>query len=200
MIAHKNPKGIIVLDETDKIIAPDYDSHSCNRSEKIQGQLMALLSPGVPLGNGRNTNQYMYIMTGAFSNLRSNRKHVEKEIGFGKNITPRREQKDDELTIEALKEYGMMPEFARRVTGIFTIKALSRDSLYDIAMLQTSMFMSRTRRVKDIYGIEVDIETMSKLAIDEAFQVSGSEEGLFNRAYSIFDREVNKIVLERFKG
>lgn len=200
--AANQSKGLIILDEFDKLLAPNYDSHGSNRSEAIQAQLMTLFSPGVALEeSGRRTNDFLYVLTGAYSTLREAKRDNNSSIGF--NCVISKEQTDcQKLAMRDLKEYGLTSELARRITSIYQIHALSENDVYQIAVMKDSLFNKRVDVMKSAYGINIDKDTKN-LLIRKCIKMAFGEEdneGVLSRAYACFHGELNRIILNEINN
>lgn len=101
------------------------------------------------------------------------------------------------LTLNMLKEDGMTDELARRIDNILQVRPLNSEDVLKIALTENSMFMKRVNTVKQAHNISVDADKLVKIAIKQAYEEAENDsEGMVNRSYSFFNKEINKIVLD----
>ena len=123
--------GIIVLDEMDKLVSPEF-SHGVNYSVYDQRALLGMLD-GVPIGLGNDgaagtmrTDGLLFFMTGAFDMLyEARRNRRKKPIGFADFQLGRENGIKTELI-----EFGMLPELAGRISGVESVDALTEEEIY----------------------------------------------------------------------
>ena len=85
-----------------------------------------------------NTRNILFICGGAFPELESiikSRLNKSSLMGFGADLKDAHDNDPDimsQVTIEDLREFGMIPEFIGRLPVIFTLKGLDQDALVKI--------------------------------------------------------------------
>lgn len=128
---------VVVMDELDKLLAPQYGASGTNYSEMLQNQLLRLCNHDTLFFNSGENEKGFYVdasgisvvMLGAFQRLLDRKSRSSSLIGFGGQ--PHRECTYDntEITYEDLINYGMVKELAGRITRITCMRPLSVEDL-----------------------------------------------------------------------
>lgn len=147
----KAEQGIIFIDEIDKI-AKKKDTHSRDVSgESVQQGMLRLLEGAeveVPVGaNSKNamvplatinTRNILFVCGGAFPDLDEiikQRLKKQTAIGFNAELKDKFDKMKNihnQVAVEDLKKFGMVPEFIGRLPVIFTLDALTEEMLVKI--------------------------------------------------------------------
>lgn len=151
-------KGIIFIDEIDKILRPNTDSNGENVNALVQSQLLAAIQGSVVAGV--DTREILFILGGAFSDLEK----VEKQRGknsIGIHTQKNTEHKKREYGMslrDQMLEAGAEPEFIGRISTIVEMDQLDRTVFRRILCdKKNGVIVKKQKEFKD-YGIELVVE------------------------------------------
>lgn len=174
--ARQAERGIIFIDEIDKIRRQDVGGGRDISGEGVQNALLTLLEGRIcdVIDNQRipavDTSRILFICAGAFAGLKDIvRRRLQRDqgcIGF-QSHSGASSRRNDELSefecmsqasVDDLDAYGMIPEFIARFSRLAVLHELSLDDLR--AMLrQPSQFSSLYQRqqVARLHGISLEV-------------------------------------------
>ena len=182
----KAEQGIIFIDEIDKIAKKKNTNQRDVSGESVQQGMLKLLEGAdveVPVGaNSKNamvplttvnTRNILFICGGAFPGLEDiikERLNKQASIGFRADLKDKYDNDPDileKVTLEDIRNFGMIPEFIGRLPIVFTLKGLTKDMLVQILKEPKNAILKQYQKLLALDEVQLCFEEGALEAIAE---------------------------------
>lgn len=180
----KAEQGIIFIDEIDKIAKKKNTSQRDVSGESVQQGMLKLLEGSdveVPVGaNSKNamvplttinTRNILFICGGAFPDLDGiikERLTKQASIGFGADLKDKYDRDKtilEKVTIEDLRNFGMIPEFLGRLPIVFTLKGLDENMMIKILKEPRNAILKQYQKLLALDEVDLEFDEGALRAI-----------------------------------
>lgn len=180
----KAERGIIFIDEIDKLAKKRNASQRDVSGESVQQGMLKLLEGSeveVPVGaNSKNamvplttinTKNILFICGGAFPDLEQiikERLNKKASMGFIADLKDKYDKEKNllsQVTVEDLRNFGMIPEFIGRLPIIFTLEGLNEEMLVQILKEPKNAILKQYQKLLALDEVKLEFDDDALRAI-----------------------------------
>ena len=186
----KAERGLVFIDEIDKIAKKKETTSRDVSGESVQQGMLKLLEGAeveVPVGaNSKNamvplatvnTRNILFICGGAFPDLEEiikQRLRKQTSIGFAAELKDKYDKERElleKVTVEDLRQFGLIPEFIGRMPILCTLKGLNKEDMIQILSEPKNAVLKQYQRLLELDEVKLEFDQSALEAIaDKAME------------------------------
>ncbi len=196
---HEAERGIVFLDEIDKLAFHDAHGRGTKLSHSAQASLLRIIEGTdvtISLGDKAkdavvNTSNVLFVAAGAFPGLREDGKREKRKVGFGDPFQLPQQRTSYQDYSKKFVDYGLTPELIGRFSHFVPLSTLSKDALFDVLTKTDNAIVKQYAVIAEDCGIRVTFpnRVLQEIVDEAVLQGTGAR-----ALRSVFERRFARLL------